>query len=98
MGIEEIIYGIDNGASYTVEHIDKDNNITAGEQRTHWAPVLEITSDERGRGVWVTITPVDEHGKQQVDRLQTIELTRHGANRAIKALRRHRDRVFGRDE
>lgn len=98
MGKEEIIYGIGNGDSYRFEEIDEKGEAVTGGERTHWAPILKITSDDGARGVWVSIIPVDQDGKVIPDRAQHVEISRHGANRAIRAFRTHRDRVFGKDE
>lgn len=95
---ENIIYGDGNG--YLVEI--QDHNGKTIREVTHWDSKLVISS--HAGTISVGIVPVDhdystdEHPVYDADRAQFITISREGSNRAIRALRKARIRVFGQDE
>lgn len=95
MGNEEIIYGDSHGQTF--DGATKDSR-----RHTHWDPKIEIR--QFAHRVHIGIFPPDEEKSTDDgpiydrDRAQFVTLNRDACNRLIKAVRRGRDKSFGKDE
>lgn len=95
MGKEEIIYGARHRELFRKDpYADPSNEDNWG---TFWPNAIRVETFPGGDGVNVKTIGFDQATGQPDDRELSATLDRAGCNRLIKALRKHRDAMYGAD-